>query len=126
MIGYRMRAFAVSAAFAMICSAPLAIAAPYDGNWRMLAVTTNGHCGKIKIGLGISGGHIQSTSGSFVFHRIHLVGRISPSGQTHLNAVAGPRVAKGTGRFSRSQGSGTWSGTGPSGVCTGVWTAERN
>jgi hypothetical protein len=42
-----------------------------------------------------------------------------------MNAVAGPRSAKGTGRFNRVQGSGTWVGTGPSGVCSGVWTAIR-
>jgi len=125
MIGYRRCAFALSAALVVFCSTPPAIAGAYDGNWRMLAVTTNGHCGKIKIGLGIDGNRIQSTSGSFVFHRIHLVGRIAPSGHTSLNAVAGPRIAKGTGRFTRTRATGKWSGTGPSGVCSGFWNAER-
>ena len=46
MIGNRMCAFALSTAFAIICSAPPAIAAQFDGNWSMLAVTTSGHCGK--------------------------------------------------------------------------------
>jgi len=126
MIGYRRCAFALSTAIVMICSAPPAIAAPFDGSWRMLAVTTSGHCGKIKIGLGIRRGQIQSTNGSFVFRRIRLIGRVAGSGHARMNAVAGPRVAKGTGRFNRSRGSGTWSGTGPSGVCSGVWSAERH
>ena len=91
----------------------------------MLAVTANGHCGKIKIGLGISGNRIQSTSGSFVFRRINLVGRISPSWHSRMNAVAGPRVAEGTGRFTRTRATWKWSGTGPSGVCSGFWNAER-
>lgn len=92
----------------------------------MLVVTTSGHCGKIPVGLGISNRRIQSSSGSFVFHPIKFTGRISASGHANLQAVAGPRIAKGTGRFSRSKGSGTWSGTCPSGLCSGVWTATRS
>ena len=37
MIGNRMCAFALSAASAIICSAPPAIAAQFDGNWSMVA-----------------------------------------------------------------------------------------
>ena len=123
MIGNRICAFALSGAFAIICSAWPAIAAPFDGTWLMVAVTTSGHCGKINIGLGVSGGRIHSTGGSFARHPIQLDGRVSASGQIRMNAVAGPRSAHGVGRFGRSQGSGTWAGTGPSGLCSGVWTA---
>jgi hypothetical protein len=126
MIGNRMRAFALSTALVIICSAPPAIAAPFDGNWSMVAMTTSGHCGKIKIGLGISRGRIYSTSGKFAFHPIQLAGRVSASGQAKMNAVAGPRKAQGIGRFVRSRGSGTWAGTGPSGLCSGVWSAIRS
>jgi hypothetical protein len=131
MIGNRMRAFALSAAFAMICSAPPAIAAEFDGNWSMVAVTTSGHCGDIPIDVGISRGRIYSTGGSsfgtgFAHYPIQLVGRVSASGQVRMNAVAGPRSAYGTGRFNRFRGSGTWAGTGPSGVCSGVWNATRS
>lgn len=122
------RAMALSAALGMLCLAPPAAAAPgspYDGAWTMFVVTTNGHCGTIKVGLAIAGGRISSTSGKFVFRKINLAGLIHRSGQTRINAVAGPRQAKGTGRFTRARGSGKWSGTGPSGVCSGVWTAVR-
>jgi hypothetical protein len=61
MIGNRMRVFALSTAFAIICLAPPANAAQFDGTWNMLAVTTSGHCGRIPIGLGISHGRIFST-----------------------------------------------------------------
>ena len=125
MIGNRMCAYALSAAFALICSAPPAHAAPFDGNWGMVLVTTNGHCGVIKIGMAVNGGHISATSGKFVMHKIALAGLISGSGATKLNGVAGPRQAVGTGRFMKSKGSGKWNGTGPSGVCSGVWTAAR-
>jgi hypothetical protein len=63
MIGNRMRAFALSTAFTIICSAPPALAAQFDGDWSMVAVTTRGHCGKIPMGLGISRGRIYSTGG---------------------------------------------------------------
>jgi len=125
MIGNRMSAFALSAAFAAICFAPPAIAAQFDGNWNMVAVTTSGHCGSIPIGLGISRGRVYSTSGRFARYPIELVGHVSSSGQVRMNAVAGPRNAHGTGRFGRLQGSGTWAGTGPSGVCSGIWNAAR-
>lgn len=126
MIGNCLRAFALPAAFALLSIASPALAAPFDGIWSMLVVTTNGHCGKIKVGLAISRGHISSTSGSFALHRIRVDGRISGGGQTKMNAVAGPRLAKGTGQFTKSKGIGNWNGTGPSGVCSGIWTAVRS
>ena len=125
MIANRLCAFALATAVAVFWSLPPAAAASYDGNWNMQAVTTNGHCGVIKMGLGINRGRIYSTGGRFVMHRIQLGGRVSGSGQALITAVAGPRIAKGSGRFNRARATGTWSGTGPSGVCTGVWNAVR-
>jgi hypothetical protein len=92
----------------------------------MTAVTTRGHCGTIPIGMGITGGRIYSTGGSFAFYSISLGGRVSPSGSVSLKAVAGPRVAHGTGRFTHVRGSGRWHGKGPSGLCSGVWSATRS
>jgi hypothetical protein len=129
MIRHRICAFALSAAFAIACFALPAAAAKYapkfDGSWNMVLVTTNGHCGVIKIGMAVNGGHISATSGKFVMHRIALAGRIAGSGATKINGVAGPRQAVGTGRFTHAKGVGKWNGTGPSGVCFGVWTATR-
>jgi hypothetical protein len=127
MIGNRMRAFAVTTAFALLCFAAPATASrlPYDGSWTMVLVTTNGHCGVIKIGMAVNGGHISATSGKFVTHPIQLAGIIYGSGQTKINGVAGPRQAVGVGRFTKAKGSGKWNGTGPSGVCSGVWVADR-
>lgn len=121
----RICAFASAAAFAVLCSAPSAYAAPYDGSWRMSLVTTDGHCGVINVGLAIQGNRISATSGKFVFRPIHIAGVISGSGQTRINGVAGPRQAQGIGRFTRTKGSGKWNGTGPSGVCSGYWVATR-
>jgi len=118
-------AFALTTAFAILWSASPANAAPFDGTWSMIAVTTDGHCGQIKIGLAIDQGRISSTSGKFVFRRIQIAGLVSSSGQAKLAAVAGPREAQGAGRFLGSRATGSWSGTGPSGVCSGFWNATR-
>src|SRR6478672_3758918 len=130
-IGNRVGAFALSMAFAIVCSTSSAIAAQFDGHWSMVAVTTSGHCGEIPIDVGISRGRIYSTGGSsfgtaFAHYPIQLGGRVSPSGQVQMKAVAGPRIAHGIGRFNRFRGSGTWAGTGPSGLCSGVWSAIRS
>jgi hypothetical protein len=47
----RIRAFAFFTAFTISC-APPAIAAEFDGNWNMVAVTTSDHCGRIPSALG--------------------------------------------------------------------------
>ena len=125
MISNRMSALALSAAIATLCFAAPATAAKFDGNWNMVLVTTNGHCGVINMGMAVNGGHISATSGKFVSHKIALAGLISGSGATKITGVAGPRQAVGTGRFTQVKGSGKWNGTGPSGVCSGVWTAIR-
>ena len=131
MLANRICALSLSAAFAIICSATPAIASQLDGNWSLVAVTTSGHCGTIPIDVGISHGRIFSTGGSsfgtrFAAYPIQLLGRVSASGQVRMNAVAGPRSAQGTGKFNRFRGTGTWAGTGPSGVCSGVWSAIRS
>ena len=125
-IGSRMYVLVPSVACAIICSAPRANAANFDGNWSMVAATTRGHCGTIEMGLGITRGRIHSIGGSFAFYPIRLGGRVSASGHVRMNAVAGPRTAHGTGRFGPFRGSGSWAGRGPSGLCSGVWSANRS
>ena len=126
MTGNRSCIIILSAALAAVCSAAPATAANLDGNWNMVAATTRGHCGTIEIGLGINRGRIYSTGGYFAFYPIQLGGRVSASGRVQMSAVAGPRTARGTGRFGPGRGSGTWAGRGPSGLCSGVWSATRS
>jgi hypothetical protein len=125
MSGNRICAIALTAVSAIICFAPSAIAAPFDGNWNVVAQTTDGHCGSIQFGIAISGGRIYSGVASYDGYAAQVGGRVSPSGQVRVNAVAGPRIADGAGRLGESQGGGTWAGSGPSGVCSGVWGATR-
>lgn len=121
----RARVIALVIAAATLATAGPASAAKFDGKWGMVAQTTRGHCGVINVGLAISRGRIQSTGGSYAFNSIRLGGRVSASGQTSLRAVTGPRTARGTGRFTSTSGTGTWSAVGPSGRCYGVWNANR-
>ena len=125
MMTNRICAVAAAAALAIVGFAAPAKAAPFDGSWNMALVTTSGHCGVIKMGMAVNRGHITSTSGRFVMHKIFLAGLISGTGQTKINGVAGPCLAKGVGHFTRAKGSGKWNGTGPSGVCSGYWVATR-
>ncbi|MDQ8700735.1 hypothetical protein [Hyphomicrobium sp. LHD-15] len=126
MTSNRMCVLALTAASAMACFAPPAVAAKFDGSWSMVAVTTRGHCGTIPMGLGIKGGRIYATGGSFAFYAIRLGGRVSATGNARINAVAGPRTANGTGRFRHTEASGMWKGRGPSGLCSGTWSANRS
>ena len=108
MIGNRISAIALAAASATFFSTPSAIASPFDGNWSVVAQTTQGHCGSIQFGLAINRGRLYSASGYYVFgYPAQLGGRVSRSGDVRANAVAGPRTALGTGRLRRFQGNGT-------------------
>jgi hypothetical protein len=126
MIGNRICVIALTTASAMLCAAPSAGAAPFDGNWSVYAQTTRGHCESIQFGLAISGGRIYSGGGSYGGYRAQFGGRVSSSGRVQVTAAAGPRVAYGAGRLGAYQGGGTWSGRGPSGTCSGVWSAQRS
>jgi hypothetical protein len=81
MLANRIRAFALSTAFAIVCFDPPAIAAQFDGNWSIVAVTTSGHCGRVPIGLGISRGRITSTGGRSPATRFSWSAEFPPQGR---------------------------------------------
>ena len=126
MIGHRICAVSLTAIAASLVLPPPSMAANSDGSWSMVAVTTRGHCGTIDIGLGVRRGRLHSTGGFFAFYPITISGRVAGGGHVRMTAIAGPRTAHGTGRFGPSQGSGTWKGRGPSGLCSGIWRASRS
>jgi hypothetical protein len=100
-------------------------ARPFDGNWGIGAHTTNGHCGSVHFGVVISGTRIAGAS-SYGGQQARLTGRVDRAGRVQVQAVSGPRSAKGSGQFDQFHGSGTWAGRGPSGTCSGVWQAYRS
>lgn len=125
MVGKHFISLALAGVITIAMSASPSAASRFDGKWSMVAVTTRGHCGVIPMGLEISRGRIHSTGGSFAFHPIQIGGTVLRNGQVRMKAVAGPRLANGTGRFGMNDGKGTWTGRGPSGLCSGVWNASR-
>jgi hypothetical protein len=125
MISHCIRAVVLAAIVTTLSLAAPAHAAPFDGDWSVVVHTTNGHCGTTRWGLAIRGGHVYYAGGSTYGDQANLSGRVSSSGHLRVNIVTGPRSAQSAGRLVKSQGSGKWAGEGPSGTCSGVWTASR-
>jgi len=126
MIGNRIGIIALTATFAIVGSAVSAVAQSVDGNWSIAAQTTRGHCEYVEFPVVIRGGEISSTAGSYGGYAAQVRGRVDPSGRVLVQAAAGPRIAQGAGQLEQYQGSGSWTGRGPSGVCSGVWRAYRH
>jgi len=127
MAGYRMWILTLAGAFvfASVSAASSAKAPAFDGSWTLVAQTTDGHCGYSTFDITISKGQVHYPGGVLMGFPASLGGTVAPSGRTRLKLVAGPRAASGTGALGPTQGSGKWAGTGPSGTCSGVWTATR-
>ena len=119
----RMTALAGAVALAGIAAASDAAGArtSYDGTWSVVIVTRSGSCDRaLRYQVQISNGYVLNEQGS-----VNLQGRVAPSGAVRVSVSAGGQWADGSGRLSRSYGSGQWRGQGSAGTCAGVWQAER-
>lgn len=125
MISHHCRTIVLAATFAVAGTLSPAMAASFDGYWSLTARTTNGHCGVTRWDVAISGGRFFYPGGFLMGYPVSLVGAVSPSGRVRVSVMAGPRFAGGAGRLGRIRGDGAWSGRGPSGLCSGVWSATR-
>jgi hypothetical protein len=124
MISHSIRAATLATVFAVAVSSagPSAQAASFDGPWSVLVVTRSGPCDQAyRYGVTISRGVVYYAGGG----PVSLTGRVSPSGSVVVRVSSGPQYAVGSGRLSRSTGGGSWRGQGPSGSCSGVWSASR-
>ena len=120
---FRMTALAGALACAGI--APLSDAAAartsYDGTWSVVIMTRSGSCDSaLRYQVQINNGYVLNEAGS-----VNLQGRVASSGAVRVSVSAGGQWANGSGRLSRSHGSGLWRGQGSAGTCAGVWQAER-
>jgi hypothetical protein len=110
-------AFAVAAV-----AGPFAHAASFDGPWSVLVMTRSGSCdATYRYGVTISNGVVYYAGGG----PVSLSGRVSPSGAVSVRVSSGSQYAAGTGRLSRNGGGGSWRGQGPTGSCSGTWSASR-
>jgi hypothetical protein len=120
MISPSIGALTLAAAFAALplVLASTAHAAPFDGSWNVRVSTTNGPCGQsYTYSVTISNGVVSSEAG--------LSGRVTEHGNLSVTVSDGSQSARGSGRLVRNGGGGTWRGSGPSGTCSGSWSAQR-
>jgi hypothetical protein len=116
--GIRVQTFAAAFTCTLAFLSP-AEAAPFDGSWSVLIVTRSGPCESYRYGVTISNGVVASAGVANVYGRVSQNGSVSVS-------VSGPQGnAHGSGKLSRNTGSGSWRGNGPSGTCSGSWSAQR-
>src|SRR5438270_466705 len=105
MIGSFLRTLCIGAVAAAgtFSVAGTAHAAPFDGSWSVLIVTRSGPCDPtFRTGVTISNGVVYGSGAA------SISGRVSPSGAVSVS-VSGPAgTAHGSGRLSRTHGSGGW------------------
>jgi len=117
-----LTAFAILAMSAVPAApAPLSAGkASFDGTWSVLIVTQQGKCDRAyRYPVRISNGAV-GYAGEASFN---VSGSVGANGAVIVTVSRGSQSAKGTGRMSESDGSGTW--VAGSGECSGIWTAER-
>jgi hypothetical protein len=114
-------ALLVAAAAAVSAADAASAATLYDGRWSVVIQTTRGNCDQAyRYGLAIINGNVTyDGSGGF-----DVRGRVGAGGAVHVRVSSGKSYADGSGRLSRSSGSGVWRGVG-NGVCSGNWVAEK-
>jgi hypothetical protein len=117
---------ATAAAMALAAIASTATTASartvYDGAWSVLIITQSGSCDPTyRYGVQIADGTVVYDGGG----PITMQGRVTPKGAVRVLVQAGTQYADGSGRLTRTRGSGVWKGQGMSSLCAGVWQAER-
>lgn len=94
----------------------------FDGSWSVLIITDAGTCDRAyRYGLRIVGGQLFYDGGMGVV----VSGRVTPKGSVSVYLSQGGAAAQGSGRLSKSAGSGRWQGASPALSCSGHWQAER-
>ncbi|HVY59411.1 MAG TPA: hypothetical protein VHA77_16290 [Xanthobacteraceae bacterium] len=104
-------------------AATVAARTVFDGNWSVLIITDRGDCDRAyRYGVTIDNGIVLYRGGG---DSLDLQGRVTRSGNVDVRIAQGNQRAEGRGRLSRFTGGGVWFGAGPTGTCSGRWSAER-
>jgi hypothetical protein len=94
----------------------------FDGSWSVTIITDAGTCDRAyRYGLRIAEGQLYYDGGMGVV----LSGQVTPKGNVRVYLRQGDAAAQGSGRLTKSAGSGKWQGASPSLRCSGRWQAER-
>jgi hypothetical protein len=125
MIGNFARIFVLAAALVSPVVVPASYAnaaTKFDGAWSVLIITRAGPCDQsYRFRSQIVNG-ILAYDGAGI---VNLSGRVTPSGAVVVSVSSGDNRAVGSGRLTVGTGGGKWRGQGPSGACSGVWSAQR-
>lgn len=110
-------------ALAILAGTPArAQATGYDGLWSVLIITEQGTCDRgYRYAVRIKQGrvaHADPSGSSF-----HIQGRVANGGGIRVSVTRGDKRADGSGRMSKTSGSGSWRSA--KGECSGIWTAEK-
>lgn len=110
-----------AAMLSLVSLAPSASAAPYDGYWSVVIVTTRGACERAyRSAVTIRNGVVSGGDGI-----AQVYGRVNRRGGVSVIVRSGVQSARGSGRLGRTSGGGSWSGAGNTGRCSGRWSASR-
>jgi hypothetical protein len=120
----QLRTFVPIFVLALTCvvTADIALAQKvYDGGWSVLLATNSGPCdSSYRYGVQIADGMVSYDGGM-----VTVQGRVTPKGVVRVIVQSGGQSANGSGRLTKSHGSGVWRGRSASGYCAGTWVAER-
>jgi hypothetical protein len=94
----------------------------YDGAWTVTLFTKSGTCEPSYQARGYISNGIVSFAGA---NSTNFSGRVTPNGALTVSVSGGVGWGVGAGRLSANSGSGSWRAKVESGVCTGVWSAQR-
>jgi hypothetical protein len=116
-----IRHVALALAAGLVASPALAAPRDYAGSWSVLIATKVGDCDKAyryRVAVDPSGAISYGGQSNFT-----ASGQVRADGSVSVRISRGNQVAQGSGRLTRSSGSGTWSS--PSGGCSGDWRADK-
>jgi hypothetical protein len=93
----------------------------FDGPWSVVVRTSTGQCDPSNR----FSGQIVNGEISYAYGSLEVTGRVEASGATRVHVTYGTAHGEAHGRLTATHGSGTWSGDGPDGRCSGTWDATR-
>ena len=112
---------AAALAAVLIPAAAVQAAGKYDGLWSVVVYTSKGPC---DVSTRFSGQIINGEI-SYAYGSLEVTGHVDAKGVTFVHVIYGSAHGEAHGRMSATRGSGTWTGIGPDGRCTGTWMATR-
>jgi len=110
------------AASALLSLTDVRAGGKFDGPWSVVILTTAGKC---DASYRISG-QIVNSGIYYSYGSLAVTGHVQENGATVVHVTYGTDHGEAHGRLLATYGTGTWSGNGPDGRCSGTWVATRS